>query len=267
MELQANLQLQSRPRSQAPSKPNLLLPSAVALHAQLNPPPPNPAPEFAIKTSKKRRTLQDWLPSTPDAASPPSSRHGSSSQALLRHTAILSNLLDPNLLPPPPSPSNASSKASARTPSPQSVTTNPLHPRVAVILGVDRCWYLPLLICRALSIVPAAWWGLRCAFTFLAELLRIEPNLWRQPEGDGAGGAGGWTAAIVKGTAATVAAVDWDADRRFRVTEVALAIIWLHLSRENELELPLLVMSKKLWKVVAEKMVVVEHLRGTAPHG
>ncbi|KAH8703873.1 N-glycosylation protein-domain-containing protein [Talaromyces proteolyticus] len=86
-----------------------------------------------------------------------------------------------------------------------------LHPRVAVILGVDRKWYLPLVICRALAVVPALWWGLRCAFTFLAELLRIRPGMWRE----------GWVAIIVGGAAA-----DWDVERRFRVTEVALAIMW-----------------------------------------
>ncbi|CRG82983.1 N-glycosylation protein EOS1 [Talaromyces islandicus] len=86
-----------------------------------------------------------------------------------------------------------------------------LHPRVAVILGVDRKWYLPLVVCRALSVVPALWWGLRCAFTFLAELLRIRPGMWRE----------GWVAIIVGSAAA-----DWDVERRFRVTEVALAIMW-----------------------------------------
>jgi hypothetical protein len=87
-----------------------------------------------------------------------------------------------------------------------------LHPRVAVILGVDRRWYVPLLICRALSVVPAAWWGLRCAFTFLAELLRIRPGMWRE----------GWVAAVVGSNLA-----DWDVERKFRVTEVALAIMWV----------------------------------------
>jgi hypothetical protein len=87
-----------------------------------------------------------------------------------------------------------------------------LHPRVAVILGVDRKWYLPLVVCRALSVVPALWWGLRCAFTFLAELLRIRPGMWRE----------GWVAIIVGSAAA-----DWDVERRFRVTEVALAIMWV----------------------------------------
>ncbi|PGH09507.1 hypothetical protein GX51_00612 [Blastomyces parvus] len=90
-----------------------------------------------------------------------------------------------------------------------------LHPRVAVILGVDRRWYIPLLLCRGLSILPATWWGLRCAFTFLAELLRIRPQFWHE----------GWTSAIVRGAAA-----DWDVERRFRVTEVALAIIWCSAS-------------------------------------
>ncbi|RAH75515.1 uncharacterized protein BO66DRAFT_310169, partial [Aspergillus aculeatinus CBS 121060] len=92
-----------------------------------------------------------------------------------------------------------------------SVPSSALHPRVAVILGVDRKWYLPLVICRALSTVPAAWWGLRCAFTFLAELLHIQPGM----------GGEGWAAAIVGSVGQ-----DWDVERRFRVTEVALAIMW-----------------------------------------
>lgn len=86
-----------------------------------------------------------------------------------------------------------------------------LHPRVAVILGVDRKWWVPLLVCRAMSTAPAAWWGLRCAFTFLAELLRIRPGMGHE----------GWAAAIVGSVSQ-----NWDVERRFRVTEVALAIMW-----------------------------------------
>jgi hypothetical protein len=72
---------------------------------------------------------------------------------------------------------------------------------------------LPLVVCRALSVGPALWWGLRCAFTFLAELLRIRPgSMWRE----------GWVAIVVSSAAA-----DWDVERRFRVTEVALAIMWV----------------------------------------
>jgi hypothetical protein len=87
-----------------------------------------------------------------------------------------------------------------------------MHPRVAVILGVDRRWYVPLIVSRALSTAPAAWWGLRCAFTFLAELLHIQPGMGRE----------GWASAIVGSVGQP-----WDVERRFRVTEVALAIMWV----------------------------------------
>jgi hypothetical protein len=118
----------------------------------------------------------------------------------------------------------ASERLAAVSPSPTSTShtplgsdagqagSSPLHPRVAVILGVDRRWYLPLLVCRALSTLPAAWWGLRCAFTFLAELLHIRPGMGRE----------GWAAAIVGSVGQ-----EWDVERRFRVTEVALAIMWV----------------------------------------
>ena len=78
-----------------------------------------------------------------------------------------------------------------------------LHPRVAVLLGVNARWHIPLLICRALSTGPAAWWGLRCAFTFLSDLLRSE----------GMGTQG----------------IAWSVEKRFRVTEVFLAILWVSL--------------------------------------
>ena len=80
-----------------------------------------------------------------------------------------------------------------------------LHPRVAVLLGVDRRWLGPLLACRALSMAPAIWWGLRCALTFLAELVLAD--------GDGYGD-GGRTAA-------------WAVEKRFRVTEVFMSILWV----------------------------------------
>ncbi|PWY79420.1 hypothetical protein BO94DRAFT_626329 [Aspergillus sclerotioniger CBS 115572] len=110
----------------------------------------------------------------------------------------------------PPSPASSTSRTPSSNDAGHSLPSG-LHPRVAVILGVDRKWYLPLLICRALSTVPAAWWGLRCAFTFLAELLHIRPGLGHE----------GWAAAIVGSVGQ-----DWDVERRFRVTEVALAIMW-----------------------------------------
>jgi hypothetical protein len=76
-----------------------------------------------------------------------------------------------------------------------------LHPRVAVLLGVEKRWHIPLLFCRALSTAPAAWWGLRCVLTFLDELLMGENPV--------------------------MAATPWGVERRFRVTEVFLAVLWV----------------------------------------
>ena len=70
-----------------------------------------------------------------------------------------------------------------------------------VFREIHSAWHLPLLICRGLSTMPAAWWGLRCALTFLGELLLS----------DGAG--------LLSGT--------WEVEKRFRVTEVFLAILWV----------------------------------------
>jgi hypothetical protein len=82
-----------------------------------------------------------------------------------------------------------------------------LHPRVAVLLGVERHWHFPLLFCRALSTAPAAWWGLRCTLTFMGELLLDESK-----EEIGA---------------------PWSVERRFRVTEVFLAVLWVCISMDN----------------------------------
>ncbi|KAL8922201.1 MAG: hypothetical protein Q9172_003662 [Xanthocarpia lactea] len=79
-----------------------------------------------------------------------------------------------------------------------------LHPRIAVLLGVSTSWHVPLLLARALSTAPAMWWGLRCAFTFLGDLLLS----------DGMGDPGG----------------QWTVEKRFRVTEVFLAIVWCSAS-------------------------------------
>ncbi|KAL8772031.1 MAG: hypothetical protein Q9209_002696 [Squamulea sp. 1 TL-2023] len=76
-----------------------------------------------------------------------------------------------------------------------------VHPRVAVLLGVSRPWHVPLLVARALSTAPAMWWGLRCALTFLGDLLLS----------DGMGDPGN----------------QWTVEKRFRVTEVFLAILWV----------------------------------------
>lgn len=75
------------------------------------------------------------------------------------------------------------------------------RPGIVRLLGVHARWHIPLLTCRALSTAPAGWWGFRCAFTFLGELL-IGDGVW------------------LGGNA-------WDVEKRFRVTEVFLAILWV----------------------------------------
>lgn len=86
------------------------------------------------------------------------------------------------------------------------------RPRVAVLLGVSSKWHIPLLVCRALSIAPATWWGLRCALLFLGELL--------SGSGVGAGESGGWIRTKRPS----------EVETRFRVTEVFLAILWVSAS-------------------------------------
>ena len=88
---------------------------------------------------------------------------------------------------------------------------NGFHPRVAVVLGVNARWHVPLLTCRALSTVPAAWWGLRCAFTFLGELLLSEGMSLQSRE-------------------------VWTVEKRFRVTEVFLAILWVRRPSKKRTE-------------------------------
>lgn len=75
------------------------------------------------------------------------------------------------------------------------------HPRVAVELGLKPVWFLPLLICRGLAVAPSTWWGLRCAVVFLGELLFAA---------DGTLDNGAWSV-----------------EKRFRVTEVFLAMLWV----------------------------------------
>lgn len=67
--------------------------------------------------------------------------------------------------------------------------------------GTHFRWQIPLLTCRALSVAPASWWGLRCVFTFLWELLLGEVGSSQTPA--------------------------LDAEKRFRTTEVFLAILWV----------------------------------------
>ncbi|KAI9674988.1 MAG: hypothetical protein M1817_001394 [Caeruleum heppii] len=158
------------------------------------------------------RTSRSPLPSL--ARPGPSTRTVSSSPPLSSLPESLSQPYGPDTSATPPTPGHL----------PSHPTTSPLHPRVAVILGVSRCWHIPLLLCRALSILPSTWWGLRCALTFLAELVLVretssagtaDPRRW----------GWGWDAVGYERGSVDSGAV-WDAEKRFRITEVALAALW-----------------------------------------
>jgi len=82
---------------------------------------------------------------------------------------------------------------------------------VAVLLGVDKAYHLPLLFCRAFSTAPALWWGIGCILSLFGEIISLS------------------TANEVDGTKWSISwniQTPWNVDRRFRVTETALSILW-----------------------------------------
>ncbi|RMZ77568.1 hypothetical protein DV737_g4254, partial [Chaetothyriales sp. CBS 132003] len=66
------------------------------------------------------------------------------------------------------------------------------HPRVAVVLGVDHVWYIPLLLCRGLSITSAIWWACITLLN-IDEIwdLRLQHGPSKGPDGVGAQTAAG----------------------------------------------------------------------------
>jgi len=89
--------------------------------------------------------------------------------------------------------------------------TSAIHPRVAVLLGVAKSYHLPLLFCRALSTAPALWWGIGCILSLFGEII----SLSIANEVDGKKWSISWNNRD-----------PWNVDRRFRVTEMALSILW-----------------------------------------
>ncbi|KAJ4584476.1 hypothetical protein HRR81_000282 [Exophiala dermatitidis] len=65
----------------------------------------------------------------------------------------------PATLPPaqPRRPSENAAKAG--------VARSARYPRVAVVLGVRPRWHLPLLLCRALSLISAIWWACQTCYS------------------------------------------------------------------------------------------------------
>ncbi|KAI6716711.1 hypothetical protein JHW43_000823 [Diplocarpon mali] len=139
------------------------------------------------------------LPSRP-FPTPPELQAAAYASALLSLATPRRPLASTSRGPPLPPPRYPLSSPPNRHPARPDHENSVLHPRVAVLLGVERHWHLPLLFCRALSTAPAVWWGLRCALTFLRELLLVEGV---EPVG-----------------------APWSVEKRFRVTEVFLALLW-----------------------------------------
>ncbi|KAF7535944.1 hypothetical protein G7054_g4961 [Neopestalotiopsis clavispora] len=98
------------------------------------------------------------------------------------------------------------------------VAVSLLQPRIAVVLGVPKHWHYPLSICRLLSIAPAIAWGVRFALRFL-----IEDFLRSDAYGYGREAFGIERNGEAKATERLPLELG---ERRLRLTETALSIIW-----------------------------------------
>ncbi|OBT99223.2 hypothetical protein VE01_02594 [Pseudogymnoascus verrucosus] len=127
----------------------------------------------------------------PTTPTPPYSNHAAAGLPLSTTTS--------SKPPHQPSKQKPTAPTSRQDPRQDTRRRSVLHPSIAVLLGVNTHWHIPLLICRGLSTLPAAWWGLRCLLTFVGEVM-VEGE-------EGEGGV-------------------WSVERRFRVTEVFLALLW-----------------------------------------
>jgi hypothetical protein len=152
-----------------------------------------------------------------------------------------SALRDEHSLPPPykrhhdrrsSNPSSSSNQPlPPYSPSPQpTVRSTLLQPRVAVALNLPAKWHPFLFVCRLLSCLPAVWWGLPVALGLLAEA-----HLWYIVEtGMGSCSADNslclaglsWLKGRVSGTGVDLG-VEAVLERRLRVTETALGIVWV----------------------------------------
>ncbi|OAP54619.1 hypothetical protein AYL99_11067 [Fonsecaea erecta] len=98
-----------------------------------------------------------------------------------------------------------------------SVAMSARYPRVAVLLGVQPRWHVPLLLCRALSTVSAAWWACQTCFSIYQLISDYDTNTGIDTDttagGDAATGGGSllWEHRIF---------------RRLAVAQVGLSFLW-----------------------------------------
>ncbi|KAH0833735.1 hypothetical protein FOPE_03273 [Fonsecaea pedrosoi] len=72
---------------------------------------------------------------------------------------------NPSRSPPTAQPGPAPGGAVVENANIASVAMSARYPRVAVLLGVQPRWHVPLLLCRALSTVSAAWWACQTCYS------------------------------------------------------------------------------------------------------
>lgn len=131
---------------------------------------------------------------------------------------------------PSASPPSAINPNPPRPLAPTTVQSTLLQPRVAVALGLSAKWHPFLFACRLLSCLPAAWWGLPVALGLLAQA-----HVWYIVE-SGMSSCGEESLRLAglswlrgRAVGADIAVVDDGMvfERRLRVTEMGLGIVWV----------------------------------------
>ncbi|KIX92113.1 uncharacterized protein Z520_12197 [Fonsecaea multimorphosa CBS 102226] len=124
------------------------------------------------------------------------------------------------------------------------------YPRVAVLLGVQPRWHVPLLLCRALSTVSAAWWACQTCFSIYLLISDYDTtaaadttttsssssSLFTTLSAAGGGGGGGITGGMSAAAAGAGAGAGNSGSRslllenrvfrRMAVAQVCLSFLW-----------------------------------------
>lgn len=110
----------------------------------------------------------------------------------------------------PPAPPNSNGRTDqSSTAEPAGLDHSLLQPRLAVALGVPKRWHPFLIVARLLSIVPALWWGMRCALRFLFTEFILSDGPKTAPSGE--------DSRLFR------------AESSLRLTETLLAMVWVRL--------------------------------------
>lgn len=109
----------------------------------------------------------------------------------------------------------------------QEPPSSALHPRVAVLLGINESFHVPLLLCRGLATAPAIWWFGKCWALLWRLLISYAKG---GEERDVEWGAGGWRGGGVgenAGFGDGASGKGGGQAASLVVMEVALAALWV----------------------------------------